>query len=436
MDTPTNAGKYTVLPSALTLANSKPLTNYQAVVYVSDTNTGKFTVNKISQTSALAINPVEFATTADSITLISIGGSSSKATTFRLSSIGATATGCTLNGTKLSATGVGICRVYAVKPADVNYYASVAPVISVRFDTWTARVVVTTPQGGGNMIINQGPPVLDTSTPVPTETLSVTGFTPSSGTAGTVITITGTGFQTAGFTLQWIKVGRNLTYLPIKTVVSNTSITAVVDTASSSGRITVSFVAPNLQTVEFVSGGGIFNFTPVAVASAPTISSFTPTSGIAGTSVTLTGSYFTGTTRVTIGGSPVDTFSVISDSSMTLVTPIGSASGTIAVTNASGTGNSSGVFTAYNLAPNITLTSTSITADSATAVNIGVASNSGSTVVSYNLIGTLPLGLTFNSATGAITGTPQEAHATSTYTVEAINPVGTGTASFTLTTTY
>ena len=121
---------------------------------------------------------------------------------------------------------------------------------------------------------------------------------------------------------------------------------------------------------------------------------------------------------------------------MTLVTPIGSASGTIAVTNASGTGSSSGAFTAYNLAPNITLTSTSITADSTTVVNIGVASNSGSTVVSYNLIGTLPLGLTFNSATGAITGTPQEAHATSTYTVEAINPVGTGTASFTLTTTY
>jgi hypothetical protein len=65
-----------------------------------------------------------------------------------------------------------------------------------------------------------------------------------------------------------------------------------------------------------------------------------------------------------------------------------------------------------------------------------VASNTGSAAASYNLIGTLPLGLTFNSSTGAVTGTVQEAHATSTYTIEAINPMGTGTASFTLTATY
>ena len=436
MDTPTNAGKYTVLPSALTLANSKPLTNYQAVVYVSDTNTGKFTVNKISQPSALTIDPVEFATFTDSITLISVGGSSSRATTFRLTSLGSTATGCALNGNKLSASSIGICRVYAVKPADVNYYATVAPVISVRFDTFTARIVVTLPLGGGNMIITGGAPVLDTSTPIPVETLSVNGFTPTSGTAGTTITITGTGFIGAGFTLQSIRIGRNLTNVPIKSIVNNTTITAVVDTASSSGRITVTFSAPNSQTVEFVSAGGIFSFTPPTVASAPTISSFTPTSGTAGTSITLTGSYFNGTTRVTIGGTQVDSYTVNSDSSLTITSAVGSASGTIAVTNAAGTGASSGSFTAYNLAPIITLSSSSVTADSVTAVNISVTGNSGSPAVSYNLIGTLPLGLSFNSSTGAITGTPQEAHATSTYTVQAINPVGTGTASFTLTTSY
>jgi hypothetical protein len=150
----------------------------------------------------------------------------------------------------------------------------------------------------------------------------------------------------------------------------------------------------------------------------------------------LTGNYFTGTTRVTIGGTQVDSFTVTNTNSMTINSAVGSASGTIAVTNAAGTGVSAGSFTAYNLAPIITLSTASVTADSVTAVNITVTGNSGSPAVSYNLIGTLPLGLTFDSTTGAITGTPQEAHATSTYTVQAINPVGTGTASFTLTTTY
>ena len=435
LDTPTIAGKYTVTPSNLTLANAKPLTNYQGVVYVSDTNTGKFTINKVSQ-SALKVDPVEFAITSDSITLLSIGGTSAKATTFKITSIGSTAAGCTLNGNKLSATGVGICSVYAVKPADVNYYPVISPVISIKFDTFSVRVTITVPLGGGNMIITGGAPVLDTSTPVPTETLTVISFSPTSGSPGTVITIIGTGFVSAGYSLQSVRIGRNLTNVPIKSVSNNTTILATVDTASSSGRITLTFVATNGGTQEFVAPGGVFSFTPAVVASQPTISSFTPTSGVAGTAITITGTNFTGTTRVTIGGSPVDTFTINSSTSITAYMAVGSAAGTIAVTNAAGTGASSGSFTTYNTAPNITLSSSSVTADSVTAVSITVASNSGGPAASYNLLGTLPLGLTFNSSTGAISGTPQEARATSTYTVEAINPMGTGTATFTLTTTY
>ncbi|MTA05139.1 MAG: hypothetical protein F2519_06150, partial [Actinobacteria bacterium] len=355
---------------------------------------------------------------------------------FKITSIDSTAAGCTLNGNKLSATGVGICSVYAVKPADVNYYPEISPVISIKFDTFSVRVTITVPLGGGNMIITGGAPVLDTSTPVPTETLTVISFSPTSGSPGTVITIIGTGFVSAGYSLQSVRIGRNLTNVPIKSVSNNTTILATVDTASSSGRITLTFVATNGGTQEFVAPGGVFSFTPAVVASQPTISSFTPTSGVAGTAITITGTNFTGTTRVTIGGSPVDTFTINSSTSITAYMAVGSAAGTIAVTNAAGTGASSGSFTTYNTAPNITLSSSSVTADSVTAVSITVASNSGGPAASYNLLGTLPLGLTFNSSTGAISGTPQEARATSTYTVEAINPMGTGTATFTLTTTY
>jgi len=83
------------------------------------------------------------------------------------------------------------------------------------------------------------------------------------------------------------------------------------------------------------SGGG----------SAPTITSFSPTSGGTGTSVTITGTNFTGTTAVKFNGQSATTFTVVSSTSITATVPNCSSTGTISVTNASGTGTSSGTFT-------------------------------------------------------------------------------------------
>ena len=78
----------------------------------------------------------------------------------------------------------------------------------------------------------------------------------------------------------------------------------------------------------------------------PTISSFTPTSGNSGTSITITGTAFTGATDVTINGNSVILFTVNSDTSITATVPLGT-SGPIRVTNAGGTNISSSNFT-YN----------------------------------------------------------------------------------------
>jgi hypothetical protein len=72
----------------------------------------------------------------------------------------------------------------------------------------------------------------------------------------------------------------------------------------------------------------------------PSISGFSPPAGIVGTTVTVTGSGFVGTTGVTFDGVPATTFSVTSDSQLTAQVPVGASTGPIAVTSPLGTGSS------------------------------------------------------------------------------------------------
>jgi len=93
--------------------------------------------------------------------------------------------------------------------------------------------------------------------------------------------------------------------------------------------------SPNrLLYTGFIGGGG----TP-----APTISSFSPTSGGVGTTVSIGGTNFTGATSVKFNGQSAS-FSVISSTSISASVPNCSSSGQISVTTAGGTGTSSGSF--------------------------------------------------------------------------------------------
>jgi hypothetical protein len=115
------------------------------------------------------------------------------------------------------------------------------------------------------------------------------------------------------------------------TVKSGTQITAAVPGSASTGKIAVT-----------TPGGTATSSASFTVK--PTITSFSPTSGAVGASVTLTGSGFTGATKVTFNGTSAK-FTVVSATKITTTVPSGATSGKIAVTTPAGTATSTTSFT-------------------------------------------------------------------------------------------
>jgi hypothetical protein len=155
---------------------------------------------------------------------------------------------------------------------------------------------------------------------------AITSFSPGSGPAGTTVTISGTNFTGAtAVTFSGVAASFKIT--------SNTAIQATVPPGAASGPISVSTPA-----------GTATSASSFAVVNPPSISSFTPTSGPAGTTVTINGSSFTGATAVGFGGLNAS-FSVTSDTVIQSVVPAGATSGPVSVTTPGGTATSAGNFT-------------------------------------------------------------------------------------------
>ena len=149
-------------------------------------------------------------------------------------------------------------------------------------------------------------------------------FTPTSGLVGTGVTVSGSGFTGA------TAVSVNGSAAPF-TVNSGSQITLTVPSGATSGPIRVTTPAGTATSPA--------SFTVTAAAAAPVIGSFTPTSGLVGTGVTVSGSGFTGATAVSVNGSAAP-FTVNSGSQITLTVPSGATSGPVSVTTAGGTAKS------------------------------------------------------------------------------------------------
>jgi hypothetical protein len=156
---------------------------------------------------------------------------------------------------------------------------------------------------------------------------SLSGFSPTGGTTGTTVAITGSSFTGA------TSVTFGGTAAESFSVESDTRITAAVAAGTATGEIAVT-TAEGTAT-----SSGAFTF-----FSAPTITSFTPSSGGPHATVTVTGTNLTGTTHVSLNGMSAPC-SVVSATKLTFTVPVGATSGTIAVTTPGGTATSGGSFT-------------------------------------------------------------------------------------------
>ena len=158
---------------------------------------------------------------------------------------------------------------------------------------------------------NSGPP--SPGAPV------ISSFSPTSGLVGVSITIMGSQFNG---TTQVTFAGTPGNF----TVNSDTQLQATVPAGATSGKIAVT--SP--------SGTGTSS-ADFGVIVAPAISSFSPTSGVVGTVVTLTGTGFVATTAVAFNGRAAATFTVNSNTQITVTVPTGATTGKISVTTPGGT---------------------------------------------------------------------------------------------------
>lgn len=156
-------------------------------------------------------------------------------------------------------------------------------------------------------------------------------------------------------------------------------------------------------------------------AAAPAVTGISPGSGPAsgGTSITVTGSGFTGAGAVQFGGTPAATFSVVNDTQMVAVSPPGNGTVDVVVVTASGGASSTGAVDQFTYIP----------APAVTGISPSRGPTAGGTTVTVS-------GTGFGNVTGVTFGTIAASFKVSVppTQITAVSPAGTGTVHIVVTT--
>jgi hypothetical protein len=235
-------------------------------------------------------------------------------------------------------------------------------------------------------------------------------FSPTQGPPGTVVTVHGDHFtDTPGLTVKFN--GSGGTTAASVNASSNSDLTAMVPCGAADGPIYVQNNDGNATT------GSSFDVTAAGV---PTVTSFNPASGIAGsTVVTITGTNFCGASQVRFNTTNATSFSITTPNTITATVPSGATTGKISVTTSAGTGTSAANFivgppVVSSLSPTIGLAGTPVTINGSnltgvTAVRFNGTSATFSVVNDTQISTTVPNGATtgpvsVTNAVGTTTG--------------------------------
>jgi uncharacterized delta-60 repeat protein len=361
-------------------------------------------VTQVSSFQVRAVVPV--GATSGKITATTDGGTGASTTDFIVlqgPSISSFTPGSRPIGTGVVISGSNFSGVTAVRfnGAAATFVVDNAGQITtvVPSGATTGRISVTTNAGTGassaTFTVTAG-----TAAPV------ITGFTPATGAQGTTVFITGSGFVGA------TSVKFNGVSAPF--IVTNAlKIQATVPANATDGQITVT-----------TAGGTATSPTYFVLIKTPVINSFTPSSGPAGTSVTLNSANFTGTTNVKFNGVTAG-YTIISATQIKSNVPAGATTGKINVTNGFGTEQSSTDFLVSPRIDSFSPTSGPV----GTLVTITGKAFSGATAVQFN--GTLAE-FTVVSAT-QITATVPDGATSGVISVTTPSGVGNSSANFTVT---
>jgi uncharacterized protein (TIGR03437 family) len=386
---PGNAG---ITVSGVTVVSSTQITATFAISASASLGAGNVTVT----TSAGTTTGVSFTVTAPP-TLTSITPNSGTAGT----SVSVTLTGTnfvTGGGTLVKvSSGAAVSSVNVISATQLTATFAISGAAS-----GSANVSVTTSGG------TSGTVPFSYSPPVPT----LTSVSPNSGARGTGVTVTlaGTNFI-AGATVSSGNAGVGVSGV---NVVSSTQINAIFTISAGAslgaGNVTVTTSGGTTGAVSFTVTGG-----------APTLTSISPTSGVAGTSipVILTGTNFISgaTVNVSIAGVSVSGVTVVSatqiDATFTS-SACASLGGNVTVTTSGGTtGPVSFAFTSAaptltSISPNSGVAGTSVLV-TLTGTNVcGAPANpnyAGITVINQVFVSATQITATFVIAPGAIAGT-------------------------------
>lgn len=245
-------------------------------------------------------------------------------------SSGAAGTTITINGsnfnTNVAYNAVSFNGVYALVTAATSTTLTVIVPSMATSGPVTVSVNGAAAQSAGNFQITVPAPVVST-------------MVPSSAVAGTSVTIGGSNFSAVASENQVSFNGVSATV----TAATSSYLTVIVPSGATSGPVTV--------TTPSGPAANKPNFTVSAPAlPVPTVSSFTPTSGAAGSQITITGTNFDAVAANNVVSLNGIAATVVSSTGTTLVitVPNSATSGTISVKTGGGTATSSGSYTVSN----------------------------------------------------------------------------------------